>query len=171
MESVQGGKKLIADTLDNGKALQKFCEMLTAQGVQPEVAQKLCTPGSDPFSILPLASQTTELVADKSGIVSAIDALTLAKVVHELGAGRHHSSSSIDYGVGAMLNVRVGQFVKAGDKWITVHHNGNLTDSQKVSLKEALGIDENGGTADLPFVSRVIDIIDSQRRRSVFVCQ
>ena len=133
--------------------------MLTAQGVQPEAAQKLCTPGSDPFSILPLASQTTDLVADKSGIVSAIDALTLAKVVHKLGAGRHHSSSSIDYGVGVMLNVRVGQFVKAGDKWITVHHNGNLTDSQIACLKEALEIDENGGTIDLPCASRVVDIV------------
>ena len=171
MDSAEDGKKLIADSLDNGKALHKFCEMLTAQGVKPDLAQELCTPGSDPFSILPLASQKMELVSDKSGIVSEIDALAIAKVLHELGAGRHHAGSKVDHGIGATLSVRVGQFVNVGDKWVTIHHNGNLVDSQLASLKEAFKIDENGGTVDLPVRSRIIDVIDGQRRPSVFVCQ
>lgn len=171
VESEEDGKKLIADALGNGKALKKFCEMLTAQGVQPGVAQKLCTPGADPLNVLPLASNKTELVADKSGIVSEIDALTLAKVTHQLGAGRHQSSSKIDHGVGIVLSVRVGQFITKGTKWATVHHNGNLGDSQVASLKGALEIDENGGTADLPAASRIIEVITSKRRQSIFVCQ
>lgn len=170
MDSAEDGKKLIADSLDNGKALEKFCEMLTAQGVKPDLAQELCTPGSDPFSILPLASQKMELVSEKSGIVSEIDALAIAKVLHELGAGRHHAGSKIDHGIGATLSVRVGQFVKMGDKWVTIHHNGNLGDSQVASMKKAFEIDENGGTVDLPVTSRIICVIDDQKRPSV-VCQ
>ena len=160
MESKKDGTKLIADALKSGKALQKFCEMLKAQGVQPDVAQKLCTPGTDPFSVLPLASQNMNLFTEKSGIVSEIDALALAKVSHELGAGRQQSSSSIDHGVGMVLSVRVGQFITKGSKWLTVHHNGNLSESQIASLRKAVGVDETSDTADLPMASRIIDIID-----------
>ena len=170
-ESEEAGKKLIADSLENGKALQKFCEMIIAQGVQPVVAQRLCSAGADPFSILPLASKELELVAKKSGIVSGIDALVMAKVTHELGAGRITATDKVDHGVGLVLGVRVGQFISQGDKWVTVYHNGNLGDLQKASLEKALEVDENGGTVDLPAVSRIIDIIDSERRRSIFVCQ
>lgn len=171
VESEEAGKKLIADSLENGKALQKFCDMIIAQGVKPEVAQKLCAAGADPFSILPLASKKLELVAEKSGIVSGIDALVMAKVTHELGAGRITATDKVDYGVGLVLGVRVGQFVNKGDKWVTVYHNGNLGDLQKASLEKALEVDENGGTVDLPAASRIIDVIDSKRRRSIFVCQ
>lgn len=171
VESEEAGKKLIAESLENGKALQKFCDMLIAQGVQPGVAQKLCTAGTDPHSILPLASQKIELVARKSGIVSGIDALALAKVSHTLGAGRYNANDEVDHGVGLVLSVRVGQFVNKGDKWIDVYHNGNLTSSQKASLENALEIDENGGTVDLPAASRIIDVIDKKRQRSIFVCQ
>lgn len=171
VESQEAGKKLIANTLENGKALQKFCDMIKAQGVQPGVAEKLCEAGGDPFSILPLASEKLELVAEKSGIVSGIDALVMAKVTHALGAGRLTATDKVDHGVGLVLGVRVGQFVNKGDKWVTVYHNGNLSDLQKASLEKALEVDENQGTVDLPAVSRIIDVIDSKRRRSIFVCQ
>ena len=171
VESEEAGKKLIADSLENGKALQKFCDMIMAQGVQRGVAQELCTAGADPFSILPLAAKKLELVAKKSGIVSGIDALVMAKVTHELGAGRINAADKVDHGVGLVLGVRVGQFISQGDKWVTVYHNGNLGDLQKASLENALEVDENGGTVDLPAVSRIIDVIDSERRRSIFVCQ
>lgn len=169
MESEKAGTKLIADTLENGKALQKFCDMLKAQGVQPGVAQKLCIPGADPFSVLPLASQKLELVAEKSGIVSGIDALALAKVGHELGAGRVNAADKVDHGVGFVLSVRVGQFINKGDKWVTVYHNGNIVDSQKASLKNTLRVDENGGTVDLPIASRIIDIIDKGKAQLLSV--
>ena len=171
VESQKAGMKLIADALENGKALQKFCDMLKAQGVQPDVAQKLCTPGADPFNVLPLASHKLDLIVEKSGIVTGIDALILAKVSHKLGAGRSNAAEKVDHGVGLTLNVRVGQFVNKGDKWVTVHHNGNFADSQKAAMENALEIDENGGTTDLPVASRIIDVVDSKRRRSIFVCQ
>lgn len=170
-ESQKTGLKLIADALENGKALQKFCDMLKAQGVSPDLAQNLCTPGADLFSILPLSSQKLELVVDKSGIVTGIDALVLAKVGHKLGAGRSDVGDKVDHGVGFVLDVRVGQFVNKGDRWVSVYHNGNLADSQIADLKGALKIEENGGTADLPIASRIVDVIDSRRRSSIFVCQ
>ena len=170
-ECKESGKKLIADSLKNGKALEKFCEMIVKQGVSDGTAKILSTPGADYYSILPLASQNTELVARRSGIVSSIDALTFARVCHELGAGRHQTTDSVDHGVGLVLNVRIGQFVTKGHKWLTVYHHGNLTNAQSASLEGALIINESGDTKNLPVQSRVIDIIDSKRKKTVFVCQ
>ena len=160
--------KLITDALENGKALQKFCDMLKAQGVSPDLAIKLCT---DPFSTLPIAAKRLDLFVDKSGIVTVIDALVLAKVSHKLGAGRSNVADKVDHGVGFVLDVRVGQFVSKDDRWVTVYHNGNLSDSQIAELKSALEINENGDTADQPIASRIIDVIDSRRRNSIFVGQ
>lgn len=163
--------KLITDALENGKALQKFCDMLKAQGVSPDLAKNLCTRDADPFSTLPIAAKRLDLFVDKSGIVTVIDALVLAKVSHKLGAGRSNVADKVDHGVGFVLNVRVGQFVSKDDRWVTVYHNGNLSDSQIAELKSALEINENGGTADQPIASRIIDVIDSRRRNSIFVGQ
>ena len=80
-------------------------------------------------------------------------------------------ADKVDHGVGFILDVRVGQFVSKDDKWVTVYHNGNLSDSQIAELKSALEINENGGTADQPIASRIIDVIDSRRRNSIFVGQ
>lgn len=170
-ESVEDGSKLIADALDSGKALGKFREMLEAQGVQPDVAQKLCTPGADPFEVLPLASQTTELFAKKNGIVTEIDALALAMVMHKLGAGRDQTGDSIDHGIGIVLSVTVGQFIQKSSKWVTVYHKGNLSGSQITCLEKAIKINENGGTTDLPIKSRIIDILHSKRRHSISIGQ
>ncbi|RMX51602.1 hypothetical protein pdam_00018639 [Pocillopora damicornis] len=170
-ESQKAGAKLIADALENGKALQKFCDMLKAQGVSPDLAKNLCTRDADPFSILPIAAKRFDLLVDKSGIVTVIDALVLAKVSHKLGAGRSNVADKVDHGVGFVLDVRVGQFVRKDDKWVTVYHNGNLSDSQIAELKSALEINENGSTADKPIASRIFDVIDSRRRNSIFVGQ
>lgn len=170
-ESQKAGAKLIADALENGKALQKFCDMLKAQGVSPDLAKNLCTQDADPFSILPIAAERFDLLVDKSGIVTVIDALVLAKVSHKLGAGRSNVADKVDHGVGFVLHVRVGQFVRKDDKWVTVYHNGNLSDSQIAELKSALEINENGSTADKPIASRIFDVIDSRRQNSIFVGQ
>lgn len=103
--------------------------------------------------------------------MTVIDALVLAKVSHKLGAGRSNVADKVDHGVGFVLDVRVGQFVRKDDRWVTVYHNGNLSDSQIAELKSALEINENGGTADKTIASRIIDVIDSRRRNSIFVGQ
>lgn len=161
---MEDGAKCIADALESGQALYKFREMLEAQGVQPEDAQKLCHPVADPFEVLPLAPKKTELFAKKSGIVKEIDALALAIVTNKLGAGRDEPEGSIDHGVGIVLCVRVGQFIEKSRKWATVYHNGNLNDSLKTSLEKAIKVDQNAGTEDFQIASRIIDVVHSKQQ-------
>ncbi|XP_044172521.1 thymidine phosphorylase-like [Acropora millepora] len=170
-ESVKDGAKRIAYALESGHALRKFGEMLEAQGVQPQDAQKLCHPGADPFKVLHLAKRKTELFAEKSGIVKEIDALALAIVTKELGAGRDEPEGSIDHGVGIVLCIRVGQFIEKSSKWVTVYHNGNLNDSLKTSMEKAIKIEQNAGTEDLPIFSRIIDVVYSKRKHPASIGQ
>ncbi|XP_029197305.2 thymidine phosphorylase-like [Acropora millepora] len=170
-ESVEDGAKCIADALERGKALYKFREMLEAQGVLPQDAQKLCHPGADPFEVLPLAPRKTELFAKKSGKVKEIDALALAIVTNKLGAGRDEPEGSIDHGVGIVLCIRVGQFIEKSSKWATVYHNGNLNDSLKTSLEKAIKVEQNAGTEDYQIASRIIDVVHSKRQHPASVVQ
>lgn len=70
--SFDDGQKKIETVLENGKALQKFNEILVAQGVAPELADKLCKRGDHPLKYyLQLlncdGTKRTELKAEDSG--------------------------------------------------------------------------------------------------------
>ncbi|XP_069909236.1 thymidine phosphorylase isoform X2 [Oryctolagus cuniculus] len=55
------------------------------------------------------------------GTVERIRALALARVLHELGAGRSRAGQPLRHGVGAELLVTVGQRLRRGTPWLRVH--------------------------------------------------
>ena len=59
---------MINDTLHDGTAMAKFTAMLKAQGVKPEVADRLCAKDTDVMEILPKAKYRTEMKNAYSGI-------------------------------------------------------------------------------------------------------
>ena len=61
---------MINDTLHDGTAMAKFTAMLKAQGVKPEVADRLCAKDTDVMEILPKAKYRTEMKNAYSGILS-----------------------------------------------------------------------------------------------------
>ena len=66
------GAKLIGKSLDDGSALAKFCELLKAQGVNDENADKLCSKDSNVFSVLPQAKFKTEIPALATGEIQIL---------------------------------------------------------------------------------------------------
>ena len=58
---------MINDTLHDGTAIAKFAAMMKAQGVKPEVADRLCAKGTDTTEILPKAKYATEMKSAYSG--------------------------------------------------------------------------------------------------------
>ena len=61
------GSRKILSTLQDGSALCKFREMITAQGVNGDLAAKLCTKGEDVAQLLPQAQHKTAVLSIKSG--------------------------------------------------------------------------------------------------------
>jgi pyrimidine-nucleoside phosphorylase len=129
------GKKILRENLKNNKALDKFAEMITAQGGNAKVVEDI--------SLLPTADSTAEVKAKKSGYVSEIKALDVGLSAMILGAGRENKESEIDLAVGLELKKKTGDQVKKGDTLAVLHYNDskNLKEAEQ-KLLEAFTITE-----------------------------
>lgn len=108
-------RKMLEQHLEDGTALQKFRDIVIAQGGDVSVI--------DNPDKLPTAKFIYELKADKEGYISKLDALTIAKACKMLGAGREKKEDNIDYAVGVVLANKIGDKVSKGDKLLEVHAN------------------------------------------------
>ncbi|KAJ8261714.1 hypothetical protein GJAV_G00157480 [Gymnothorax javanicus] len=120
--SAKDGEIDIRKALESGSALQKFQEMMQAQGVSKENARILCSTDSDYFKVLRQARSQVELDVQTEGTVLEISGMVIAEILHKLGAGRTKAGEPINHSVGAELLVTVGTKVKKGDKWVRVHY-------------------------------------------------
>lgn len=65
--SLQEGQDKIRKVIHDGTALAKFRDMVVAQGVSRENADRLCNVTSDPMDVLPRANYTTHLTCRAAG--------------------------------------------------------------------------------------------------------
>ena len=107
-------KKLVIENIENGKAYDKFLEMVKYQGGD--------------INSLSVSGNKQEIVADKDGIIKNIDALKLGKLSVSLGAGRKSKEDKIDYSVGIYLNKLVGDKVEKGNVIATVYKKDGDSD-------------------------------------------
>eukprot|EP00049_Salpingoeca_infusionum_P001239 m.46532 g.46532 ORF g.46532 m.46532 type:complete len:476 (-) comp10929_c0_seq1:401-1828(-) len=135
--SPEEGIEKMRAVLHDGSALAKFGEMLQHQSVSKDVADKLL---ADPWSVVPVAENKTELVAQESGYVCSIEAMPVARVAGNLGAGRKRQTDILDLSAGVELKVAQGSKLEKGDVWAVVHHNKEFLDSEKELLQSALHI-------------------------------
>jgi pyrimidine-nucleoside phosphorylase len=99
----------------DGSALDKFRELIAAQGGDPKVV--------DDYARLPKAKLTREVKAAKTGYVAGVDPLAIAQAALFLGAGRANAAASIDHAVGLADLVKVGEKISAGTRLCTIHAN------------------------------------------------
>lgn len=123
VKSYKEGKYRLEGILKEGAAFNKFKEMITAQGGNPEVI--------DRPELLPLAKHCNKIKADISGYIQKIDSRLIGESAMLLGAGREKKESEIDLSVGIVLKKKVGSKVNINEDLAEVHYN----DSKK--LKEA----------------------------------
>jgi pyrimidine-nucleoside phosphorylase len=103
-----------ARSLDDGAALERFREMVEAQGGDPRVAD-------DPGAVLPVAAVVHPVASEGSGYVSAVDAEALGRAAAALGAGRRRKDEPIDPSVGIVLRAGIGDLVEARQPLALVH--------------------------------------------------
>lgn len=107
--SMDDANILVCDALENGKAYNKFCEIVANQGGN--------------IDSIVVSSNTYPIYSKKSGIIKKIDALGIGKLSLSLGAGRENSVDEIDYSVGIVLNKNIGDKVENGDLLMTLYIN------------------------------------------------
>lgn len=109
--------------LESGAALIKFRELIANQGGDVKVI--------DDYSRLPHAEVKLEVIALKSGFVSAMDCKTLGLHCVQLGGGRAKTSDQIDFGVGFIMNKKIGDQVKKGESLATLYFHSHQLDIAK----------------------------------------
>jgi pyrimidine-nucleoside phosphorylase len=120
----QEARKKIMEVIHNGKAFQKFKEVVKAQDGN--------TTSLDNLNLLPQAKHRHELKAEENGIIKELDALLIAKGCFYLGAGRVKKEDKIDHSVGCIVHKKVSDKVEKGNTLLEIHYN------QEAKLKEAL---------------------------------
>lgn len=121
-ENDSQAKEYIKSVVETGKAVDKFRELIIAQGGNPEVI--------DDYSKFSQAKYKAEVESDKDGYISKIDAYKIAYACKILGAGREKKTDDIDYSVGIYLNKKHGEFCRSGETLYTIFSNDEEKTSQ-----------------------------------------
>ncbi|XP_059181966.1 thymidine phosphorylase [Centropristis striata] len=138
------GRRKISEAVIGGAALSKFQAMMERQGVANQTARSLCSAHTDYYSILRRSEHQRELEAPADGVVQDVDGLTLAEVLHKLGAGRSRAGEAVNHSVGAELLVSLGQKVQKGVPWLRLHYEDpSPTPEQILRLQNVLTLGTN----------------------------
>ncbi|HLS13929.1 MAG TPA: thymidine phosphorylase [Beutenbergiaceae bacterium] len=121
-----------AAALADGRAMDKWRAMITAQGGDPDAA-------------LPRAAHTEVVRAPADGVLVELDALAVGTAAWRLGAGRARRQDEVQAGAGVQLHAKPGAPVRAGDVLMTLHTDTpERFDRARESLEAAVTIAAEG---------------------------
>ena len=110
------GRDKIRYLISSGKGLQKWKDVVTAQGGDASWI------GKHPLTKAP---QVYTAVCTDTGYVTAVHGRALGDIAMAMGAGRARKEDAIDPMVGIRLYKEIYDPVKAGDPLFTIYGNGN----------------------------------------------
>lgn len=132
-EDIEENKQKILENIQNGKAYNKFKELVKNQGGDISYLEDVNKFEKAKF-IIPV-------ISDKDGYVEKINAREVGVISGFLGAGRVRKEDNIDESVGIVLCKKVSNEVKVGDILCYVHANDENLGNEAVSkLKETYKI-------------------------------
>ncbi|MBI4668704.1 MAG: thymidine phosphorylase [Elusimicrobia bacterium] len=105
---------LAGQALKSGAALNKFRQMLVAQGVPGRLV-------SDLPKHLPRPKRTVAVRAGQGGFVSFVDAKLIALAGLHLKVVRRCREDEVDFAAGVVLGKKIGDFVRPGEAIADVH--------------------------------------------------
>lgn len=147
-ENLEENKKKILENINNGKAYNKFLELIRNQNgdisyiENPEKFEK--------------ANYILPVTALKTGYIAKLDAKTVGEISVELGAGRVKKEDDIDHAVGIILEKKIGDKVTEGETIAYIHANNEEKGNKAVNdLQNTYVIEEN----EIKIENYIIDII------------
>ena len=126
-------RAMLENALSSGAGLRKLAEMIAAQGGDPRVVEDL--------SLLPQAAVKRVMRAETAGYLSAMDTTALGMAAQRMGAGRAKKSDMLDYSVGYVLHVRLGDEVTEDTPLATLYaRNEAEAEEAEKAIRKALTI-------------------------------
>jgi thymidine phosphorylase len=137
-----------AAALKNGKAMDVWRQMISAQG-------------GDPDAKLPVARENTVVTAHSSGTILSMDAMKVGMAAWRLGAGRSRQGEAVQAGAGIEIHAKPGEQIAAGAPLYTLH-----TDTPAAFTRALESLDNSVTIGDMPvggidrlplIVERIVD--------------
>ena len=135
-----------ADALKNGKAMDSWRAMISAQG-------------GDVDAPLPIAKEKITVSAQSDGTLSSMDAMSVGIAAWRLGAGRSKQGEKVSFGAGIEIHSKPGAQVKKGDAIFTLHADEPARFARAQSaLENSFSISKDGSVAPcLPLIVERIE--------------
>lgn len=134
-ENFDWAYKKLQDLLHSGKALEQLIRIIQAQKGDPRIVEEP--------ERLPSSRFTCQLKSKAAGCITGLDAYQLGSLVMDLGAGRTQAGKTIDYGVGIVLEKKVGDQVLPGETLAIIHFNDDSKEPLYLErLSQAITVEE-----------------------------
>ncbi|MDA1081005.1 MAG: thymidine phosphorylase [Gemmatimonadetes bacterium] len=144
--TVEAATRRLEAAIASGAALEKFRELVIAQGGDPAVCD-------DPQRVLAQPVLRVPYPASRDGVVQRVNALTVGRGITALGGGRQAMEDSIDHSVGFSLRAIPGDRVRRGDVLAEILAADSAgVEAGKLALDEAIAIGDAAVTLP-PLVS------------------
>lgn len=115
VDTLEEGRALLKENIDNGNALNKLKEFVLAQDGDISYI--------DDTSKFESAKYKIEVIAESNGMVTKINAQEVGIIAMEIGAGRATKEDKIDLSVGIVFNKKCSDKVKEGDILAVIYAN------------------------------------------------
>lgn len=134
-ESVEEGVELSKQAIKNGSAFQKWLDIVEEQGGDTSVIKE---PGS-----YKSAGFSMQVVSDKAGFITEMNAFAMGMISVELGAGRKEKEDDVDPDAGFILHKKIGDRIEEGETFATIYTNKKETVHTAVtSMKDAISVEK-----------------------------
>ena len=132
-ETMEAGQEMMKQAITSGAGLEKLRQMIAAQGGDPRVC--------DDVKLLPQAKVVRPVLCGVSGCVRQMDAMSLGLAAQAMGAGRMKVDDQLDYSVGFILKVRIGDQVEKDSPLCEIHARSQEdADRAEASIRAAISI-------------------------------
>jgi len=132
-ENRKSAESMLRQKIENGKALEKFVEMVEIQGGD--------------FSAIenwkPDALKHQRVYAEHSGISNKIDTYNLGFRLVEMGAGRKKISDNIAPMIGVILHKKLGDAVGKGEPICEITSKNGVSDDSVSAIKDCFSVGES----------------------------
>ena len=134
-DSAEHAREKLTHALNSGAGLEKFRQMIAHQGGNPAVC--------DDLSLLPRPAVIRQVPARITGYLAAMDTMALGLAAQGMGAGRIRKTDPLDYSVGFILPVRIGDRLEKDTPLCTLYARDEASaDLAERRIREALTVSD-----------------------------
>lgn len=143
-------RAMLDRTRHDGSALEVFARVVKAQGGDASVVE-------NPQKVLPVAPHRSEVRAESTGLVHAVDAFKVGVAAMRLGAGRERKEDTIDPAVGINLLAKPGDRIEQGQPLMELMYRHPARLEEALAVLEGVVDIGDGAPAAAPLILERID--------------